>query len=93
MTPIKDPAESIVLEFDFSSELAAVSSATVAVSVYEGADATPAAMLDGAVQISGASVFQRIEGGVAGVSYTMRCVATSGSDVLVRSDMMPVRTA
>jgi hypothetical protein len=30
---------------------------------------------------------------VAGVDYKLRCAATHGSDVLVRADVMPVRTA
>lgn len=94
MTPIKDPAESIVLEFDFSSELGSVDSATVAVTVHgDGVDPSALSMIDGAVQISGASVYQRISNGVAGVNYKLKCLAVSGSDIIARSDVMPVRTA
>lgn len=94
MTPIKDPAESIVVEFDFSSEIAAVSSASVAVAIYgSGTDPDAATVLDGAAQISGTSVYQRVQNGVHGVDYALRCLATSGSDILLRSDVMPVRTS
>jgi len=92
MTPIKDPAESVVMEFDFSSEMAAISSASVAVSIYgSGTDPAVATVLDGALQISGTSVFQRVHNGVHGVDYALRCLATSGSDILLRADVMPVR--
>lgn len=94
MTPIKDPAESVVLEFDFSSEMSAIGSAVVSVAVHgSGTDAAVATIPDGAPQISGTSVLQRISNGVAGVDYKLRCQATSGSDVLVRADVMPVRAA
>ena len=95
MTPIKDPAESIVLDFDFSTELAGIDSAVVAVAVHgAGTDPAVATMIDGAVQISGTHVLQRVkkDTGVNGVDYKWRCTATSGANVIVRSDVMPVRT-
>ena len=94
MTPIKDPAESVVVEFDFTDELSTIDSATVTVAVFgTGTDPDMAAMVDGAVQISGSSVLQRIKGGVSGLAYTLRCVAVGGSDIRVRADTMPVRVA
>ena len=94
MTPIKDPAESIVIHFDFSSELTAIDTAAMSVAICgDGADPAIADIRDGPHQISGTSVLQRVGLGVAGVNYTMRCVATRGDDVIVRSDIMPVRNA
>lgn len=93
MSKIKDPGESVVIDFDFSSELSGVDSATVAVSVYTGTDPAPAAVLEGPLQILGKSVLQRVGGGVSGVSYKLRAVATKGSDKIVRTDILEVKTA
>lgn len=94
MTPVKDPAESIVVTFDFSSEMSSIDSAITAVSVLaDGVDPAVAAMLVGAPQVSGTNVLQRVAAGVHGNNYKMRCVAVHGDDVLVRADIMPVRTA
>lgn len=91
MLPDKDPAESIVLEFNFAGELSAVDSATVAISVNAGRDGGASTMPQGAPQIAGTSVFQRVSLGVAAVDYSVRCVATRGADVRVRKDVLPVR--
>lgn len=94
MTPVKDPSESVVIEFDFANEMSAIGSAIVSASVYgDGVDPAVSTMLDGAPQVLTAKVLQRVRNGVAGVDYKLRCVATSGSDVLVRAGVMPVRTA
>lgn len=91
---VKDPAESVVVTFDFSSELASVGGAVVSVLVLgDGVDPDVGAMADGALQISGATVLQRISSGIHGLDYKLRCVATTGSDVIVRADTLPVRTA
>lgn len=88
----KDPAESVVVQFDFATELAAIGSAVTTIAVHSGGtDPGVATMLDGAPQISGASVLQRVRGGLHGLSYTLRCVATSGATVLVRAGVMAVR--
>ena len=91
--PDKDPAESVVVEFAFDGELAAIDSAVVAVTLAAGTDATPAALLDGALQIQGTSVLQRISGGVADANYRLHCTATHGEDVRVRAGIIPVRSA
>lgn len=96
MMPIKDPAESVVIEFDFSAELASIGSASTSASVYgDGTDPDVATLLEGAPQISGTSVLQRVrkDSGIAGLDYKLRCVATTGADVIVRADVMPVRVA
>ena len=89
----KDPAESVVLEFDFSGELDSIAGATVAVSVASGVDPLAAGVLDGAHQISGRKVLQRFSNGVPGARYKFRAVATDGEDTIVRVGIAAVRTA
>lgn len=93
-TPIKDPSESVVIEFDFSAELQTIDSATVSIAVVGAVDDPGVAqMLVGAAQINGASVLQRIEAGVPGARYKVRAVATGGEDVRVLAGMIAVQTA
>ena len=89
--PIKRPSESVVVSFDFSSELTVVDSAVVSVDLVSGYDAAPAAFLDGAHQLSGDKVLQRITAGVANADYKLTAVATRGSDVIERSATVQVR--
>jgi hypothetical protein len=94
--PTKDPAESVVLGFDFSSEAASVSITSVTASVRSSAATTPAALtLSGSAQISGtnpAIVLQRVSGGDDTTDYRLRCVVTtSAGDTLVRAAILPVR--
>jgi len=96
MTTITDDlyiGESVVVEFDYSGELTAPASAVVTVTPVNGTDAGAAAMLDGAAQISGAKVYQRVQPGIAGLNYKLHCVATQGSDKRVRAGIIPVRDA
>ena len=88
----KDPAESVVLGFDFSSDLSSIDSVAVSISVYSGTDLAVAGVLSGAPQIAGAIVYHRVAGGVAGVRYKVRAVATKGDDVIVRSGIFAVAT-
>ena len=89
----KDPAESVVLEFDFSGELASIASASVVVSVASGTDPLAGAVLDGAHQIAGRKVMQRFSNGVSGARYKFRVVATDGEDTIVRVGVAAVQTA
>lgn len=93
MIPIKDPAESVVIEFDFSKELSSIDSAEVEVYIHgDGIDRTvPSNLIDGTHVITGTSVYQRVSGGISGVDYRMKCIAVSGNDVIVVSDVMRVR--
>jgi hypothetical protein len=91
--PTKDAAEKFAVEFDFSRLATTVDSATVSVSLLTGTDATPSALLDGAAQVSGAKVYQRVKAGVAGCNYRLRCEATAGSDVWALAESLPVRVA
>ncbi|MGE4337469.1 MAG: hypothetical protein AB7E55_16020 [Pigmentiphaga sp.] len=89
---VKHAAESVILEFDFSSELTSIDSATMTIAA-EGSkpDAAAASVLDGAHQISGKFVYQRISGGVPGVLYHFTCLGTQGLDKIVREGHVLVR--
>lgn len=91
----KDPAESVIVDFDFSSELDAIDSATVSISIMgDGVDPDVASMLDGTHQISGTHVCQRVHLGVDLVSYKTRCVASkTGGNTIARAKVLAVRTA
>lgn len=91
--PTKDPDEKFAIEFDFARLAATVDSAVVEVALLSGTDATPATVLDGAPQVTGAKVYQRVKAGVAGCNYRLRCEATSGADVWALAATLPVRTA
>lgn len=87
--PQTDPWENPVVEFDFAGELASIDSATVTIAP------GGAGLLDGALQIIGASVFQRIKSAATTdkTNYTLRCEAQGGADRRVRSAILPARTA
>lgn len=96
--PEKDPAEAIFLGFDYAADLDTAEtlsgSPTVTASLIAGTDPTPSALLSGSPSVVGAVVLQRVVGGVAGASYTLRCqITTSASRVLVLAATLPVRTA
>ncbi len=91
--PEKTPTESVVVEFVFDAELVAIDSAVVSIAVRDGADPAVAAMLEGALQIQGTSVLQRVGAGVDQVNYLLSCVATHGEDVRENPAILPVRAA
>lgn len=95
--PEKDPAESFPVGFDFSGDMAAMETVTgvaLTVTVLRGTDAAPEAMLLGAAQMAGTRVMQSITGGVTGVIYAFKCVATtSAGQTLVRAARLPVSNA
>lgn len=94
MIPIKHPLESVIVEFDFSSELPALTGASVFVSILHGqSDPSVGTMIEGAAQISGAKVFQRIAAGVIGLDYHLQCLGQNGLDKIIREDIMRVRSA
>jgi hypothetical protein len=94
--PGKYAAEKITVTFDFADELPAgdsLASAFVTCTLLADFDAAPSARLDGAAQISGGVVLQRIQGGTPGARYVLQCNATlsvSGA-VLVRAGILPIR--
>lgn len=89
----KDPAEAYAVEFKFDRVLSSITGATCTVSLLAGTDTTPSALLDGAAQISGTSVYQRIQSGEAGCTYKLRCEATDGTETYVLTASMGVVTA
>lgn len=87
----KDPAETYPIEFNFSAVLSSVTSATVTASVVGGVDESPEAVLSGDPQVTGAKVYQRVTGGLAGCIYKLRCEATDGTNIYAATDTLPVR--
>ena len=76
--------------------MAAITSATVTVQLLAGTDSTPEDLLDGAAQISGTSVYQRVKAGVSGCTYKLRCTAANsgaGNETYVLTASLGVVTA
>ncbi|MBI3157600.1 MAG: hypothetical protein HYZ20_19645 [Burkholderiales bacterium] len=91
----KDPSEVLDLGFDFASLTAAPLSPVVTIARHAGADdPAPEAVLSGAPNVSGATVIQRVLGGVAGTDYVLRCqVQDATGQIYVLSGVLPVRAA
>lgn len=84
--PSKLVGESLHLYMDFASFIEVgetISSAVTTATVYRGTDATPSAVISGAVSISGTIVTQKVIGGVAGVLYTIACTATINNGEII----------
>lgn len=91
MFSAKDPDEIITLTFDFTNITSAVSNPVLSITVVEGTDPTPAAMLSGAAQIVGAKVLQKITGGVSSVRYDIRCqIDSPDGNRYVLADVLPI---
>lgn len=91
--PDKDAGDSVVVEFDFYDELDAVDTAAVVIVCERGTDPAVAAMLDGAPQVQGAKVLQRLRYGVVDARYELRATATRGSDIRVLAGIITIRRA
>lgn len=93
--PIKDPAEVVIISFDFSAELVTESitgSPTVACTVHKGMDTSPGAVIYGAPAVVGQTVMQTVCAGIDVVDYKLRAlITTSGGRTLVLSGILPVR--
>lgn len=93
---IKDPAEVVVLEFDFSAELGAESitgQPTWGCATVKGLDANPGGVLYGAPTVTGQAVRQTVRAGLDLCDYKMRTeIDTSGGRHLVMVGVLPVRT-
>jgi hypothetical protein len=89
------------LTFDFTSYLVqgeTVTSAVCNVDVWAGTDASPSAILDGSATIvGGTTALQRVTGGIDGVDYRVRCLATtvgvSPARTIALVSLLPVRNA
>ena len=96
---IKDPGESIELEFDFENGLAAdetlVSTPVIEVRVALGVDPTPLAILNGSGQFNATAkrAIVPITGGLAGVDYDIKvsCSTSNPKKILVWNGILPVR--
>lgn len=87
----KDPTESIVVTFDYTALLTAISTASVSIAVDDGNDANAAAMLSGAPSIVGTKVLQRVINGVDGCTYRLRCTVTKADgSIYVIGNTLPV---
>jgi len=78
----KDPEESKVLAFEFDQDIAStdsIVSAVVTASVHAGTDPTASTLVSGAATFSGTTVYQRVSGGVSGVTYKLRAKATDSA--------------
>ena len=93
---VKDPAEKKLVVFSFANQIepgASIANASVQVLMATGSDPNPAAMLDGAPVINGAEVMQRIQGGISGTDYSLRCLATDSAGLVhLVSAKLPVKT-
>lgn len=70
------------MSFDFSQEVAtsdSIVTAVTTVTVDNGTDSTPSAMIVDAATVSGKTVMQKVVGGLNGVVYKLRCKATDSA--------------
>lgn len=88
----KDPSDVITLTFDFSDYATAVTAPAIVVTVAQGTDPSPSAILVGSPTVEGALVRQRVQNGVDGVTYAFQCAAYNGSDRYTIEAILPVRT-
>jgi len=92
----KDPDEVLVITWDYAAALDAgetLASAVTTASLLSGDTASPLALW-GSPLIDGGEVRQTISAGLAGSSYTLRCLATlSSGRLLALAATLPVRTA
>ena len=85
----KDPAETLYYGIDFSALLGTgetITSATAAIRVTTGTDASPSSLLSGAPAISAGVVSQKVTGGVAGCTYLLGIsITTSAGQTFVEA--------
>jgi len=78
----KHPEAEDSFKFDYTDELAAgetISTAEIEVTVINGTDANPSAMLGGSPTVASPFVYVKLIGGVDGVIYCVKCVATTST--------------
>ena len=85
-------AENKPLSFEFSEVLAtgeALATASCSVIVLDGVDPSPSSLLYGSTYINGTKVYQRVQNGVAGVTYRLVVTVTvnSGSTLVALGDL------
>lgn len=92
--PPKKQGETVILTFDFISQLPAgvtISTQVVSAAVWSGVDANPSAVISGAASASGTKVTQKVTAGVAGCVYALLCtITTSDAQTLQMSAYLAV---
>ena len=88
--PPKDPAEKVVITFDFTDILTPISSPVV--SIFEKGTATDlySTMGVGVFQLTGNTVLQLIQGGTSGKQYDIRCqvdILSTGERFVVKDTL------
>lgn len=89
----KDPAEDIVVEFDFSEVATSLSNVSVTCVAQCGTDAAAQAMVSGSPTTSGGKAYQTIINGIVGVRYGLECKVDTPDQTLVLAATLPVRDA
>lgn len=97
---IKDPAEKLILTFDFTVGLASdetlLGTPTATVSVLIGRDATPTAIFNGPPGIDGTSkrAYLPVQAGNDGCDYLIKVVCATSNDakILALAAVLPVRS-
>jgi hypothetical protein len=93
----KHPEEFIQVSFDYTKDLAVGETLTAAtqvitVTVADGVDGNPSAVLNGASAIVGAFVVQPVKLGLDNVDYHFKCICTtSNGNKFVVQAILPVR--
>lgn len=95
----KDPAESVIVTFNFSPALEVgegiTSMVSIAVEVSAGIDLNPSAIITGTALVTtdGQSIQHPIHGGLDGVNYNIKVIAltTNPEKILSVTAVLPVR--
>jgi len=93
----KHPSEFVQITFDYTKDLApgetlSAGTAVVTVTVAEGVDASPSAILNGALDIQTPLVIQPVKNGLDNVDYHFLCICqTSLGNKFVLQAVLPVR--
>jgi hypothetical protein len=90
--PVKAPAETIIVTFDFSNFTDTPTSPNVIINIESGqTDPNKDAMIGQAPVIQGALVLQQVTGGLSATSYNLQCtVIGSDSSVYYLTAVLPV---
>jgi len=93
----KTPSAEEFFGFNFVRQLDAgetIQSAVWSITVKQGTDPNPSAMLSGTAIINGTKVSQKVIGGLDGVQYCLTCLATtSGPEKIPLFDTLWVRSS
>lgn len=83
----KDPEDLIIIRFNYSEYVGTISSAVV--TIYDKTGATVPAMISGSATVAANLVQQKVGGGVANASYTIKCKATtaSGEELVIKGTL------